>query len=94
MRVVTWKKQAINDLIRIGQKIALDSPDNAGKMVTLIESKIVPLAAYPNLGRMGRQRGTRELVAHENYIVIYRVLEKCVEILRVKHAAQQWPKGT
>lgn len=92
MHVITWKKQAINDLIKIGKKIALDSPVNAAKMVTLVEDKITPLSAHPNLGRVGRQRGTRELVAHENYIVIYRVLETSVEILRVKHTAQQWPK--
>jgi plasmid stabilization system protein ParE len=37
--------------------------------------------------------GIRELVVHPNYIVFYRVLaEGCtVQILRVKHAAQQIP---
>lgn len=91
MHVITWKKQAINDLIKIGKKIAIDSPVNAAKIVTLVEDKITPLSAHLNLGRVGRQRGTRELVAHESYIVIYRVLEKRVEILR-EHTAQQWPK--
>lgn len=35
----------------------------------------------------------RELVVHPNYIVFYRVLDEArtVEILRVKHAAQQTP---
>jgi toxin ParE1/3/4 len=35
----------------------------------------------------------RELVVHPNYIVFYRVLAEArtVEILRVKHAAQQAP---
>jgi len=40
--------------------------------------------------RIGRKRGTYELVAHESYVVIYRVLAKDVEILRIKHTAQQW----
>ena len=45
------------------------------------------------MGRTGRKRGTRELVAHENYFVVYRLLHDSghVEILRVKHVAQQWP---
>ena len=30
-------------------------------------------------------------MAHVSYVVIYRVLVKTVEILRVKHTAQQWP---
>ena len=33
MRVIHWKKQAINDLINIGQYIAKDSPAHADKMI-------------------------------------------------------------
>jgi toxin ParE1/3/4 len=91
VHVIHWKKQAINDLIKIGRHIAKDSPANAEKMLDLIEGKVTPLAIHPRIGRMGRQRGTYELVAHENYVVIYRVLAKKVEVLRVKHTAQQWP---
>jgi toxin ParE1/3/4 len=44
-------------------------------------------------GRPGLSAFLRELVAHRNYIVFYRVLDEArtVEILRVKHAAQQTP---
>lgn len=91
MHAIHWKKQAINDLIKIGQHIAKDSPVNAGKMIDLIEGKVTPLAAHPHIGRTGRKRGTYELVAHESYVVIYRVLTKQIDILRVKHTAQQWP---
>jgi addiction module RelE/StbE family toxin len=91
MHVIRWKKQAINDLIKIGQHIAKDSPASAARMIDLIEGKVKPLATHPRIGRAGRVRGTYELVAHEHYVVIYRVLTKQVEILRVKHTAQQWP---
>ena len=91
MHAIHWKKQAINDLIKIGLHIAEDSPVQAGKMLDTIERKVTPLSEHPEIGRVGRKRGTRELVAHENYIVIYRVLTSKVEILRVKHTAQQWP---
>ena len=94
MHVIHWKKQAINDLIKIGQHIAKDSPVSAGKMIDLIEGKVTPLATHPHIGRTGRKRGTHELVAHESYVVIYRVLTKKIEILRVKHTAQQWPGAT
>lgn len=88
---IFWKKQAISDLVKIARHIALDSPANAEKTVDLIESKVGPLASHPEMGRTGRKPGTRELVAHENYIVIYRVTPEQVEILRVKHVAQRWP---
>ena len=43
------------------------------------------------MGRVGRIKGTRELVAHPNYLLFYRIKHNRVEILRVKHAAQQLP---
>lgn len=94
MHAIQWKKHAINDLIKIGQHIAKDSPANAEKMVDFIEEKVMPLAAHPRIGRAGRKRGTYELVAHESYLVIYRVLVNKIEILRVKHTAQQWPPAS
>jgi plasmid stabilization system protein ParE len=58
--------------------------------------KIKPLAQQPELGRSGRPGlpdDVRELVVHRNYTIFYRVLSdaRIVEILRVKHAAQQAP---
>lgn len=91
MAAIFWKKMAINDLIKIGLAIAEDSPLGAAKMVDLIESKVMPLAEHPDLGRVGRKRSTRELVVHESYVVIYRKVATKVEILRVKHTAQRWP---
>lgn len=93
MRRLEWKAQARADLIRIAEHIAQDSPESAEKLADDIEAKVQRLREHPELYRLGRKRGTRELVAHENYIVIYRVLPEAVEILRVKHAAQQWPKN-
>ncbi|WP_337993337.1 type II toxin-antitoxin system RelE/ParE family toxin [Pseudomonas rubra] len=26
-----------------------------------------------------------------NYVMVYRVVEDCVEVIRVLHARQQWP---
>lgn len=91
MYAIHWKKQAINDLIKIGQHIAKDSPASAEKMIDLIEAKVTPLTTHPRIGRTGRKRGTYELVAHEHYLVIYRLVANKIEVLRVKHTAQQWP---
>lgn len=87
---LVWKKQARNDLIKIVQHIAQDNPDAAEKLADEIESKAEKLTEHPQLFRVGRKRGTREMVVHPHYIVIYRVLVEVVEILRVKHTSQIW----
>lgn len=91
MHVIYWNELAIKDLISIGTHIASGSPANAAKLIHLIEGKVKPLADYPFRGHEGRKSGTRELLVHKHYVVVYRVLKEKVEILRVKHTAQQWP---
>ena len=88
---VTWRPRAVADLLAIVQHIAADNPDAAQALKDAIEGKAAGLAAHPKLYRQGRVNGTRELPAHPNYIVIYRIVGKTVEVLRVKHVAQKWP---
>lgn len=71
--------------------VAQDAPLAALELDELIELKAEQLLERPQLYRAGRKRGTREMVVHPHYIVIYRVSKDLVEILRVKHSARQWP---
>jgi plasmid stabilization system protein ParE len=41
--------------------------------------------------RLGRVDGTREIVAHPNYIVVYRVVADRIEVTAVVHARRQYP---
>jgi toxin ParE1/3/4 len=90
---IEWRPMARDDLRSIVRYIGRDSPTRAVNFGKELRAKIEPLAKYPEIGRPGRIEGTRELIAHPNYIVFYRVLHasRTVQILRVKHAAQQWP---
>jgi toxin ParE1/3/4 len=49
------------------------------------------LPQHPYLYRLGRVSGTRELVAHPNYIVVYRVSATAIEIVSILHSRQQFP---
>ncbi len=60
-------------------------------MHSLIEDAVLLLPEYPWLFRPGRVEGTRELVAHPNYIIVYRVTDDAIEIVSVLHARQQYP---
>ena len=69
--------------------------DNAAdKMAETALFQIDQLKHYPQLGRVGRDNTTRELViSNTHFIVVYRVLstKKSLEILSFKHDAMRWP---
>ncbi|MAD74516.1 MAG: type II toxin-antitoxin system mRNA interferase toxin, RelE/StbE family [Rheinheimera sp.] len=91
MRKLNWKPTAKADLFAILEFIAEDNINAAQQLKDLIETKTVALQTQPELYRSGRVEGTREMVVHPNYIVIYTASDTEVLILRVLHAAQQWP---
>ncbi|PPT93961.1 type II toxin-antitoxin system RelE/ParE family toxin [Xanthomonas arboricola] len=93
---VEWTQFALEDLDAVIDYIAQDNPARAYDFAAEIYDRTLVLEQYPELGRPGRPglpAGVRELVVHQNYIVLYRALASAgvVEILRVKHAAQQIP---
>ena len=87
-----WKATAIADLLAIVDYISDDNPDAAQTLKDEIEAKTSRLPDNPQLYRVGRVDGTREMVVRPNYIVIYVEDAVAVTILRVLHAAQQWPE--
>jgi len=93
---IVWRPIAEADLDNIIDYIAQDNPTRAAEFGKELRDKTLPLAQHPELGRTGRPGlpdWLRELVVHPNYIVFYRVLAEAntVQILRVKHVAQQVP---
>lgn len=88
-----WKATAIADLIAIVDYISDDNPDAAQALKNEIETKTARLTDNPKIYRTGRVNGTREMVVHPNYIVVYSDNTSAVTILRVLHSAQQWPQS-
>lgn len=51
-----------------------------------------PATEHPYLFRTStRMPGMREVVAHPNYIVIYRVAFDLIEVVNVVHARREYP---
>lgn len=74
--------------------MAYIAQDNATAAIDLdleFEAKAENARQRPKLYKPGRVKGTREIVVRPNYVMIYRVAGELVEVLRVLHAAQQWP---
>ena len=86
-----WTPEALDDLRAIYDYIEADNPRAALTLDDLFSEKVRHLIDHPGLGRTGRITGTRELVVHKNYILIYDTTDELVRVLRVLHAARQWP---
>lgn len=86
-----WTPEAIQDREDIYDHIEADKPSAALALDERFEERAKQLMVHPGLGKRGRVEGTRELVVHQNYILVYDVESVRVRILRVLHAARQWP---
>jgi addiction module RelE/StbE family toxin len=86
-----WTPEAIQDRDEIYDYIEANNPVAALALDELFSEKANRLADHPALGHPGRAIGTREWVAHQNYILIYDTAGDVVRVLRVMHAARQWP---
>jgi addiction module RelE/StbE family toxin len=91
MMELFWTPEAIQDRDEIYDYIEADNPVAALALDELFEEKAGRLLDHPGMGRPGHEAGTRELVAHKNYILVYDVTADMVRVLRVLHAARQWP---
>ena len=91
MLPIRWRARAMEDLEAIVANSAQYNPGAADALRERIESAVLPLSEHPYLFRPGRVAGTRELVAHPNYILVYRVLTDCVEVVSVMHAVREYP---
>ncbi|MEX0604801.1 MAG: type II toxin-antitoxin system RelE/ParE family toxin [Marinobacter sp.] len=86
-----WTPEAIQDRDDIYDFIEADNPSAALVLDELFSEKVAHLVDHPDLGRAGRVADTRELVAHQNYILVYDLTGNIVRVLRIVHAARQWP---
>lgn len=49
------------------------------------------LSDFPKGGRPGTAPGTRELIPHERYRLVYEIEGETVWVLTLIHTARQWP---
>lgn len=94
MLPAVWLPSAEEDLELIITYIAELNPVAARKLKARLEDSLLPLSEHPYLYRSSeRVQGVRELVAHPNYIIVYRITASAVEVVSVLHARQEYPKA-
>jgi addiction module RelE/StbE family toxin len=91
---IRWTEPAARDLTQICDYIQEhDNGTTARRVALSIYERISTLMEFPERGRQGRVMGARELIiAGLPYLAVYRVREHDVEILRILHGAQAWPR--
>lgn len=93
MLPIVWRAAARDDLAVIVRYIAADNPSAARRLKERIEESVLPTAEHPYLYRRSeRILGLREIVAHPNYIVFYRVTATCIEVVNVVHSRREFPQ--
>ena len=88
---IVWTQPARQDLHDIFAYIAEENPNTARALLSEIKERVIVLQDYPELGRVGRVEGTRELVlTGTHYILPYREKDQQIQILAVFHTARKW----
>ncbi len=87
-----WTAEAASDLENIAEYLFDRTPEHAPEIVRILFNTPSLLKTFPNRGRPGRKRGTRELIVRSlPYVIIYRAVRNTVYIVRILHGAQNWP---
>ena len=90
---VLWTTPAAADSEEIFYYLLDRSPQAATNVILRIYEAGSSLKRFPNRGRRGREKGTRELVLPSlPYLLVYDVTKDAIRILRVLHGARRWPE--
>lgn len=88
---VTWTPEAEQDRADIWDYIAADDLGAAASLDALFDETAARLSTHPEMGKQGMVPGTRELIPHASYRLVYEVDADAVWILALVHTARQWP---
>ena len=89
-----YTRLALADLEEAHAFIRAENPRAAKAVMARIREAVDRLGTFPDSGRPGRVRGTRELiVAGTPFVIAYRVTAETVDVLAVIHASRRWPSS-
>lgn len=89
--LLQWSQSACRDRLSIIEYIARDNPAVARSVSTAFRDAAYGLLKFPHKGKVGRVAGTRELVVHEHYLLVYTCSPDAICIVAVLHASRQYP---
>lgn len=91
--IIIWSPLAVERASEIAEYIAQDKPSVAEKWIDTVFTKVETLKSAPETGRVVpeiRNNRFRGLI-YGNYRIIYRIKEKQISILTIRHGMQILP---
>lgn len=88
---VRWTPQARQDRIDIWEYLAARDAAAAVRMDQRFSDAVAPLVDFPLSGREGLPSGTRQLIPHPSYRLVYEIFGETVWILALVHTSREWP---
>lgn len=89
MKRVVFSSKARADIVAIADFIAADNPSQARRFIAALQTRCAALALHPLQGRPASEIGEgARLLVFRSYVVLHRVVDDRVEIVRVLHGAQ------
>lgn len=89
---IIWRLNARDDLAGIIRFVAAENPTAARHLRKLLMESVLPVSDQPYFYRESeRVPGLREIVAHPNYLVFYRVAATCIEVVGVVQTRREFP---
>ena len=90
---IIWRASARSDLAAIIRYVANVNPLAARRLRQVLMESVLPVSEHPYLYRQSQTiPAMREIVAHPNYIVYYRVTVSSIEVVNVIHTRREFPE--
>ncbi|QIH05477.1 MULTISPECIES: type II toxin-antitoxin system RelE/ParE family toxin [unclassified Pseudomonas] len=88
---IVWTPEAIQDRADIWDYLHAHNPRAAIEMDSRFSQCMGQLAKNPYSGSIGLVAGTRELILHPSYRLVYQIDQQRIWILALLHTARLWP---
>ena len=93
MQRATFSPQAEKDLDEIADFIAADDLETARRFVILLKEKCFRLASTPRIGREHKELSPDTFFFPAgNYMIAYLITDYGIHVVRVIHAARDFPR--
>lgn len=88
---VRWTGPADQDRLEIWNYLTARDLQAAIRMDERFSAAAGLITEFPNAGRAGLVAGTRELIPHPSYRLVYEIFGETAWILALIHTSRQWP---